>query len=98
MSLMDGGRPIIFLQSIGGKMSQKGSHTWDLNLDYHLCPKCKQIFEDRQAYTLKAGRYVKEMKCPYCEHLFSASKANKAHWSLFSGADEFPEWDWPESR
>jgi hypothetical protein len=71
-------------------MTQKGSHTWDITIDYHLCPKCKHIVEDRQEYILN----VKEVKCSFCGHLFSVFRAKKSSWSLFSGSDA--EWDWPE--
>lgn len=77
-------------------MTQRGSHTWDMVIDYHLCPNCKRIIESRQNYLYTSGRCVKEIQCPYCEHAFSVSKDKKAHWSLFSGSDEVPEWDWPE--
>lgn len=77
-------------------MTQKGNHTWDIILDYHLCPNCKRIVENRQDYMLSSGQYVKEIKCPYCDHQFSCFKEKKARWSLFSGSDDAPEWDWPE--
>lgn len=75
-------------------MTQKGSHTWDILIDYHLCPECKHIVENRQEYSLKSGQYVKEMKCPSCGHSFSVFKAKKPRWSLFAGSDA--DWDWPE--
>lgn len=75
-------------------MTQRGSHTWDIIIDYHLCPKCQCIVEDRQNYILNSGQYVKEVKCPSCAHPFSVTKAKKSSWALFSGSDT--EWDWPE--
>ncbi len=77
-------------------MTQKGSHTWDLVIDYHVCPTCKRIIEDRQNYIRVSKRLAKEIKCPYCEHVFSAIKESKPQWALFSGNDEIPDWDWPE--
>jgi uncharacterized paraquat-inducible protein A len=72
-------------------MTQKGSHTWDLNYHCYLCPKCGFIIEDRQ------GDHTKEMICGRCNHQFAFEKSSNKSWlPIFS--DPQPEWDWSQEN
>lgn len=75
-------------------MTQRGTHTWDLVLDYHRCPKCGNIVESRDKYQYQAGKYQKEIECDRCHHLFIAVKPTKLTFGPLIGDPEPPEMDW----
>ena len=58
-------------------MGQKGEHTWDLILDYHRCPQCGFIIENRVDFEYRDGEYRKELSCDRCLHLFVVTKIMK---------------------
>ncbi len=58
-------------------MTQKGTHTWDLIVDYHECPNCGYIIESREGYQLEGGQYIKNLECPRCHHKFIVTKGKK---------------------
>jgi DNA-directed RNA polymerase subunit RPC12/RpoP len=73
-------------------MTQKGLHTWDMNLQYYRCPKCGYIIEDRQ------GGHNKEIICGRCSHHFSENKTHKkSYLPIFSDPQPI-EWDWSHGK
>lgn len=46
------------------------SHTWDIVVDYHQCPKCGFINESRVAYK----HNKKEVICGRCNEKFTLTK------------------------
>lgn len=55
-------------------MSKSGTHTWDISIDYHQCPYCHYIHEDRKRYTYRMGSYYKDVTCLRCGHSFTLQK------------------------
>lgn len=63
------------------------THTWELYLHYHECPKCGRIIESRKD--------VEELKCPYCNHSFTLKKkTGKRPFGPIFGKPSKPEFDW----
>jgi len=56
------------------EVMQKGSHTWEIILYYHRCPKCGFIFESREDYQYRLGLYQKDLECPKCHHQYTVTK------------------------
>ncbi len=75
-------------------MSQKGTHTWDLILHYHACPKCGNIIESRTDYHYRLGKDVKDVECPQCHEQFTLFKSSTPHFGPLFGDNEVVEWDW----
>jgi uncharacterized C2H2 Zn-finger protein len=74
----------------------KGTHTWDLFLSYHKCPKCDFIMESRKDFVYQDGMGYKELECPRCHHNFREEhKSSTRHGPLF-GMRPKPEFDWSE--
>lgn len=73
------------------------THTWELNLYYHKCPKCGKIIECRKDYVYTEGHYIKELQCPRCHHCFSLTKekTERPIGPIF-GKPPKPEFDWSE--
>ncbi|GAB4236676.1 MAG: hypothetical protein Tsb0021_16440 [Chlamydiales bacterium] len=55
-------------------IKHKGTHTWDIYLDYHRCPKCGYIIEDRQTFYYSMGQDLKDLMCPRCKKTFTIKK------------------------
>lgn len=72
-------------------MSQKGNHTWDLEIEYYTCPKCEKIIENRESYHYRQGNYKKDVKCPFCKKDFTIVKQMNAG---IVGGPQKPEMDW----
>ncbi len=53
---------------------KKGSHTWDITVNYHRCPKCGAIQESREDYQNRFGKYFKDLKCLRCHKTFTIQK------------------------
>lgn len=79
------------------KMSEKGSHTWDIIIDYHRCPNCEFINESRKKYHILQGKQQKEIDCQRCHHRFVVIKKGAVPKirPIFSNADSY-EIDWDE--
>lgn len=75
-------------------MTQKGTHTWDLILQYHLCPACGHIIESRQDYQYKAGAWTKSVECDKCSHHFTVTKKQKLTFGPLIGEPQPPEVTW----
>lgn len=75
-------------------MTQKGTHTWDLVIDYHLCPQCGNIIESREKYHYVLGKYQKEIDCDRCRHHFTTFKNSKPSFGPLIGEPQPPEMDW----
>lgn len=58
-------------------MTQRGTHTWDLVVDYQRCPQCGYICENRDKYRYRLGKYQKDLECPRCKHLFTVTKKTR---------------------
>ena len=56
---------------------EKGSHTWDIFLYYHACPKCGKVFENRENYEYCLGKYQKELECCRCRYRFTETKMTR---------------------
>lgn len=75
-------------------MTQKGTHTWDLVLKYHRCPKCGFIIESREDYTHRLGAWIKDLTCSRCGEHFSLEKNTKPTFGPLIGTPQPPEIDW----
>lgn len=75
-------------------MTQKGTHTWDLIVQYHRCPKCGYIQESRENYEYRLGKYEKDLECERCHHRYHLEKKVKAKFAPLVGEPEYVEWDW----
>lgn len=79
-------------------MREKGTHTWDLSLAYHRCPKCGKIFENRKDYVYQMGKLVKDLQCPNCGHAYILEKNQQPHIGPFFGEAPKPEFDWSNNE
>lgn len=79
-------------------MTQKGSHTWDLYLRYHRCPKCGYIIESRNDFENRFGKYVKELICNRCHQRFTLTKQEKPTFAPLIGAPQPVEFDWETNK
>lgn len=79
-------------------MSQKGTHTWDLILQYHQCPKCGYIIESRKGYDYRLGKYQKDLECERCHHIFTVTKNTKPTFGPLIGEAQPVEVDWKERK
>ncbi|MCB1111717.1 MAG: hypothetical protein H7A37_05945 [Chlamydiales bacterium] len=77
-------------------MREKGTHTWDLVIQYHRCPECDYVFDNRQQYRYQLGHYIKDVECPRCHHEFRLEKNRKPVVGPFFGNGAPPEMDWGE--
>ncbi len=75
-------------------MSQKGKHTWDINITYHRCPKCGFVFEDREAYQYVLGKYVKNLECPRCGNRYTMENKRRSSIGPLFGEPGSPEVEW----
>jgi ssDNA-binding Zn-finger/Zn-ribbon topoisomerase 1 len=55
-------------------MTKRGTHTWDIVVDYHSCPKCNHIIENREKYILRNNQLEKDLTCPKCGHQWTETK------------------------
>ena len=78
-------------------MPQKGTHTWDLILHYHRCPKCGFILESREDFKYQAGKYIKEVECSRCKNHYVVTRSLKPTFGPIIGHPEPKEWDWSTS-
>jgi uncharacterized C2H2 Zn-finger protein len=58
-------------------MRVKGTHTYDLFLEYCRCPSCGYVMESRKEYENRLGKLEKEIECNRCDHEFTVSKQLK---------------------
>lgn len=79
-------------------MAQKGSHTWDLHLQYHRCPKCGYILESRSDFENRFGKYIKELICNRCQHHFTLTKEVKPTFGPLTGNPQPVEFDWNNNK
>jgi len=75
-------------------MTQNGTHTWNLYLHYHRCPKCGYIIESRQDFEDRFGKYVKDIVCDRCYHRFTLNKNITPTLGPFTGDPQPVEFDW----
>jgi|EndMetStandDraft_5_1072996.scaffolds.fasta_scaffold109861_2 uncharacterized C2H2 Zn-finger protein len=75
-------------------MTQKGTHTWDLIVQYHRCPKCGYIFESREDYQNRLGLYQKDLQCPRCNNIYTITKDRKPTFGPLTGEPQPIEVDW----
>lgn len=75
-------------------MREKGTHTWDLYLTYHRCPNCGFIFESREDYVYRMGKYQKDLICPRCHHSYTLTKGQRPLIGPVFGEPPKPEFDW----
>lgn len=74
--------------------NQRGIHTWEAPLSYHLCPSCKKIFENREKYNYEFGKYIKNLECPFCKNLFKIKKNGKPSIGPIFGEASPIEMEW----
>jgi len=77
-------------------MTQKGPHTWDINIQYHRCPKCGFILENRDNWQYRLGKYQKDLECPRCKQSFTVIKKTKPRFGPLIGEPQKAEFDWSE--
>lgn len=75
-------------------MTQKGEHTWDLEIRYHRCPQCGFIIESREKGVLRNGNYEKELKCSRCLNSFVDIQATKPGFGPIFGEPTKAEVNW----
>ena len=75
-------------------MSQKGTHTWDLILQYHRCPQCGFINENRQEFKYVMGKYLKEASCQRCGHEWILTKPVHPSFGPLIGEAQPLETEW----
>jgi hypothetical protein len=75
-------------------MSQQGTHTWDLVLQYHCCPECGTIIESREDFHYQMGSWLKEIQCTKCKKIFLVKKQQKLKFGPLLGVEQSPEWEW----
>jgi NAD-dependent dihydropyrimidine dehydrogenase PreA subunit len=51
-----------------------GHHTWDMIINYHQCPKCGKIVENRNQYEYRLSHYELDLVCDRCQHHFTKTK------------------------
>ncbi len=56
---------------------QHGNHTWDLVINYHRCPQCGYIIENRDKYEKQLDRLQKSLACPHCHQTFTVIKKTR---------------------
>lgn len=75
-------------------MTQKGSHTWDLILQYHRCPRCGYIIESRVDFNYRLGSWIKDLECTRCQYHFTETKARKPSFGPLIGDPQPIEMTW----
>ena len=70
------------------------THTWEIYVRYHLCPKCSQIIESREDYHYRLGEQVKTMTCPHCYHTWTEKKKTEEPLGPIFGKPPKPEFFW----
>lgn len=75
-------------------MTQKGEHTWDIVIDYHQCPSCGFINEDRKEYQENKGTLTKEIACCRCGKPFTIQKKLVKHFGPLFGQATPPDYTW----
>ncbi len=75
-------------------MTQRGPHTWDIIIDYHACPKCGYIQENRERYEDRFGKLIKDLICERCEAHYQVEKKERKKFAPLLGEPEYPEFDW----
>lgn len=75
-------------------MTQKGTHTWDLNLQYHRCPKCGLIIESREGFQYNLGIWAKNLECDRCSHRFTVTKQRQPTFGPLIGDPQPTEVKW----
>lgn len=53
------------------------THTFDIFINYHSCPECKYILENRKPYVYRLGKYYLDLECPRCGHGFEVESPRK---------------------
>lgn len=79
-------------------MSQKGAHTWDMVIDYHRCPVCGWILENRENYQYRLGHYQKDLECDKCHHFFTVTKVTHPRFGPLIGDSQPVEVDWENRK
>ena len=79
-------------------MTQKGEHTWDMHIEYHRCPECGFIFEDRRGYIYILGKYQKELHCPRCHDPFMKVKKEEPSLGPLIGEAQPIETEWGDTN
>ncbi len=75
-------------------MGQKGTHTWDMILDYHRCPQCGYIVESRKPFEKMMGTLQKNEECPRCSEHFSIEKKREPTFGPLIGDPQPIETEW----
>ncbi len=75
-------------------MTQKGTHTWDLIIQYHKCPKCGYIIESRKDFYYRLGKWVKDVSCERCGHQFLLERKTDLTFGPLIGSPQPPEVEW----
>lgn len=75
-------------------MTQKGTHTWDIIIQYHRCPHCGNIIESRQDYEYQMGKWLKEVICDRCKKATCFESKIKPKFGPLIGTPQPPEFDW----
>jgi uncharacterized C2H2 Zn-finger protein len=64
---------------------REGSHTWDLVTDYHQCPECGTIIENRERYEKRFGGKELDIHCSHCDAAFKAVKKERITFGPLTG-------------
>lgn len=75
-------------------MTQKGTHTWDIVIQYHRCPSCGFITESREDYHYQMGKWLKQVECGRCGAITTYEQKLKPKFGPLIGTPQPPEFDW----
>ena len=70
------------------KNGRRGTHTWNITIQYHRCPQCGKIIESREDYIYRLGKYEKTLRCERCKHLFKIIKPHRTKFGPLWGYTE----------
>lgn len=69
---------------------RRGSHTWDIVIEYLRCPACDYVIENREKYEFKSHHFEKKVSCPRCGKTFTVTKPKKKGFGPIFGHNENP--------
>lgn len=52
----------------------RGTHDWDMHLEYHRCPSCGYIEECRKPYEARFERFEKDRQCGRCGYVYTVNR------------------------
>lgn len=63
----------------------EGSHTWDIVVEYHKCPECETVIENRNRYEKRHDKWQLEIDCTRCDCTFTVTKKMRPTFGPLTG-------------